>query len=92
MKLCYLISYDIRDDYRLSRVLRYMKGRGIHLQYSVFYCYLKPEELLKIIEDILAQIDEKEDDVRIYPMNRRFRAIFLGRGAPIPEGVDIFLE
>jgi len=92
MKLYYLIAYDISDDFRLNRVLRYMKGKGIHLQYSVFYCYLSYKEVAKIMEDIRSLINPGQDDVRFYPVLRNFKAVVLGRGAHIPDGVDIYLE
>lgn len=92
MKIHFLICYDIRDNFRLSRVLRYMKGKGIHVQYSVFYCLLTSKELLKILDDFVNLIDIKQDDVRIYPLVANFKAIVLGRGDRTPEGIDIFLE
>lgn len=92
MKIHYLICYDVSDNFRLSKVLRYMKGKGIHLQYSVFYCFLTPKELLKIIDEIMRLIDFNQDDVRIYPLVANFKAVVLGRGDRTPEGIDIFLE
>ncbi len=92
MKTYYLICYDISEDFRLNKILRYMKGKGIHLQYSVFYCLLNHKELLKIIDEVMAMIDLKQDDVRIYPLVTNFKAIVLGRGDKTPEGADIFLE
>jgi CRISPR-associated protein Cas2 len=68
-----------------------MKGKGIHLQYSVFYCYLSQKEVASIIEDIRSLIDINQDDVRFYPLIKNFKAIVLGRGAHIPDGVDIYL-
>ncbi|MDH7514064.1 MAG: CRISPR-associated endonuclease Cas2 [Clostridiales bacterium] len=92
MRIDYLLCYDIKDDSRLNRVLRYMKGKGIHLQYSVFHCHLTHTELLKLMDDIKSLIDENEDDVRIYPLLANFNAIVLGRGARIPKGVDVFFD
>jgi len=36
----YLVTYDIRDDKRLRRVFKTMKGFGEWLQLSVFQCRL----------------------------------------------------
>ncbi len=91
MKTSFLICYDIKNDYRLGRVQRYLKGKGIHLQYSVFYCVLSDRELTKIIDEIKSLIDEREDDVRIYPLLTNFSPFVLGQGARIPDGVDVFL-
>lgn len=35
----YLIAYDITSEKRLNRVSRYLKGKGIHLQKSVFFVF-----------------------------------------------------
>ena len=32
----YLVTYDIADPKRLSRLFRFMKKQGVPLQYSVF--------------------------------------------------------
>ncbi|MCX7974083.1 MAG: CRISPR-associated endonuclease Cas2 [Candidatus Aminicenantes bacterium] len=92
MKIYYLICYDIKDDFRLHKIFRYMKGKGVHLQYSVFHCYLNRQELLTIIREIKSIINEKEDDVRIYPLITNFETIVLGQGARIPEGLDFFFD
>ena len=47
MKSPYLVCYDIADEKRLTRIYRLMKGRGLHIQYSVFYCVLTWQELKK---------------------------------------------
>lgn len=92
MRKGYLVCYDIRNERRLIQVYRYMKGRGIHLQYSVFFCSLTWEGLQKIKARIRGMIDEREDDVRIYPLPSDPEVVVLGRGARIPEDVHIFLE
>lgn len=92
MKIQYLICYDISDDFRWSKIFRLMKGKGTHLQYSVFYCFLNQKELAKIINEVRRMIDLKQDDVRIYPLLANFKCIVLGRGDRTPEGVDLFWE
>jgi len=92
MKSVFLIAYDIKDDRRLNRVHRYLKGRGIHLQKSVFYCRLSQEEIKKVRQGILELIEEREDDVRIYPLVIDFEAIAMGQGEKVPGGVWIYLD
>lgn len=92
MKSKYLICYDIAKPRRLSRVLRFMKGQGIHLQYSVFHCSLTWPELLKIKERLERIINRREDDVRIYPLPSDLKVIIMGCGDRIPDGVEIFIE
>jgi len=91
MKANYIVCYDIVDDKRLSRIFRFLKQRGIHIQYSVFYCRLTWEELVKLKMGLRSIIDEKKDDVRIYPLPADSKTIVMGCGDRVPEGVDIFL-
>jgi CRISPR-associated protein Cas2 len=91
MKSDYLVCYDIADERRLSRVYQFMKGRGLHLQYSVFYCRLTWNELVRIEESLCSIIDEKEDDVRIYPLPSGWKVVVLGCGDRLPEGADIYI-
>ncbi len=92
MRKGYLVCYDIRDRRRLVHVCRYLKGRGLHLQYSVFFCSLTWEELQKVKARLRGMINEREDDVRIYPLPSSPEVVALGRGARIPEGAHLFLE
>ena len=92
MKSNYLVCYDIADPSRLSRVFRLVKGKGIHLQYSVFLCSLTWPQLQDIKEDIKELINQQEDDIRIYPLPSGGKVSVLGQGARIPDGVDLFID
>ena len=91
MRSNYLICYDIRDPKRLGRVLRLMKGHGLHVEYSVFYCSLTWPELQALKNDLLMRIDDEKDDVRIYPLPGTVKVMKIGKGAMIPNGVDLFV-
>lgn len=90
MRIPYLVSYDITDEKRLVRLCSYMKERGIHLQYSVFYCVLDWEDLKMLKQEIREMINEKEDDVRIYPLTEDSLVASLGKRAGTPEDVEFF--
>jgi CRISPR-associated protein Cas2 len=92
MKAGYLVCYDITKPRRLGRVFRYLKGKGIHLQYSVFYCMLTWPELLDMKYELSLRILEKEDDVRIYPLPAEPLVRVLGCGARLPEGIAFFID
>ena len=92
MKSIYVISYDIKNGRRLNRVHRYLKGKGIHVQKSVFYFLLSKEELKKLQIGLKQIIKNSEDDVRIYPLSSSAEAIIMGKGDKVPEGVLIFLD
>ncbi|NWF52863.1 MAG: CRISPR-associated endonuclease Cas2 [Nitrospirae bacterium] len=92
MKSNYLVCYDIRDPRRLTRVFNLMKGKGVHLQYSVFHCSLTWQKLIELKEKLRWIIDEKKDDVRIYPLPSEEKVIIMGCGNRVPDGVEIFIE
>lgn len=91
MKANYLVCYDIRDPRRLARVYKFIKGRGLHIQYSVFHCTMTWPALLELKKSLEDIINENEDDIRIYPLPAEEKVIVMGCGDRIPDGVDIFL-
>ncbi|HBE44116.1 MAG TPA: CRISPR-associated endonuclease Cas2 [Deltaproteobacteria bacterium] len=92
MKANYLVCYDVREERRLARVYKYTKQRGIHIQYSVFYCRLTWQELIELKSGLKEIINENEDDIRIYPLPQEMKVLVMGCGDRIPEGVNIFLS
>jgi len=92
MKADYLVCYDITAPGRLARVYRYMRQRGVHLQYSVFHCRLTWPELQRLKQGLAELIRADEDDVRIYPVPAAGPTHVLGRGDRVPGGVDLYLE
>lgn len=92
MKSNYLVCYDIRDVKRLTRVFRFLKQNGVHIQYSVFYCRLTWEELIRLKGRLKELINEKSDDIRIYPLPSDLKVEIMGCGDRVPEGVNIFLK
>ncbi|WP_435547387.1 CRISPR-associated endonuclease Cas2 [Desulfobacterium sp. N47] len=62
----YLVSYDIPDDRRRTRLAKTLKDYGGRVQYSVFECLLNQELFDKMIGRIETIIMEAEDSVRIY--------------------------
>ena len=85
METTYLVCYDIADERRLQKVCNFMKGIGVHFQYSVFLCRLTWRELGGLKEALEQLIEPSEDDVRIYPLPSRSLIFALGRG---PEVAD----
>ena len=62
----YLVSYDIPDDKRRTKLAKTIKDFGDRVQYSVFECILDKNLLDKMADRIDKIIVEKEDSVRIY--------------------------
>ncbi|QXP86200.1 CRISPR-associated endonuclease Cas2 [Methylococcus sp. ANG] len=82
----HIISYDIADPRRLTRLHRYLSGLGVPLQYSVFVAELSPRKRARMLETIGEIIDPRRDDVRVYPFPLHGERIRLGRQS-FPEGV-----
>jgi CRISPR-associated protein Cas2 len=62
---CYVVSYDIREQKRLSRVHRAMKGFGEPVHYSVFRCILTPKGRVEMVSVLTDLIKPDEDRIMI---------------------------
>ncbi|MEO6193691.1 MAG: CRISPR-associated endonuclease Cas2 [Thermoanaerobaculia bacterium] len=61
-----VVSYDVPDDRRRTRLAHGLKDFGERVQYSVFECRLDKDELEKLSRRVQALIDPEKDRVRIY--------------------------
>lgn len=61
-----VISYDIPDDRRRTKVMKLLKNYGMHVQYSVFDCEVKEQTYQKMRGLLEKLISGKEDSVRFY--------------------------
>jgi len=61
-----VVSYDIPDDRRRTKVYHLLKDYGQRVQYSVFECRLRPKDLKRLRERLQPLLDLAEDDVRFY--------------------------
>jgi CRISPR-associated protein Cas2 len=64
--MLYVVSYDIPDDRRRTRVHSALTGFGTWVQYSVFECFLNRKQRLQLETRLLKEIHQREDTVRIY--------------------------
>ena len=62
----YIVSYDIPDDRRRTRVHSALTGFGTWVQYSVFECFLDRKQRMLLEARLLKEIHQREDTVRIY--------------------------
>lgn len=62
----YLVTYDIADPKRLSRLFRFMKKQGVPVQYSVFLVETSASKLADLMLRIAKMIHPSADDVRAY--------------------------
>ncbi|MFN3713620.1 MAG: CRISPR-associated endonuclease Cas2 [Alcanivoracaceae bacterium] len=82
----YLICYDISQPRRLARLHRYLCRYAFPLQYSVFLFVGDERALEKYLAAMKKLINEKEDDLRCYPLPQRGSRDRLGRPT-MPEGI-----
>jgi len=61
-----VVSYDIPDDRRRTKVCKLLKDYGERVQYSVFECQLRPRDLKRLRERLKPLLEPKEDDLRFY--------------------------
>lgn len=64
----YLLAYDIREPKRLQRTYYYVKKIGVSLQRSVFLIQTDMKGLDRIRKNITQRVDNRQDDVRLYPI------------------------
>ena len=90
--MLYVVSYDIPDDRRRTRVHSALTGFGTWVQYSVFECFLDRKQRILLQSRLLEEIHQREDTVRIYGLcgTCLSKVDVLGQGA-IPHEDDIYL-
>lgn len=70
-----VVSYDIVDDRRRTRVAEILEAYGKRVQKSVFECRLDDQKILEMSQRIESEIDLVEDSVRYYFLCQRCRAL-----------------
>jgi len=63
MRNRYIVTYDISDDDRRTRVFQKLRGCGDHIQYSVFRCDLSDSERITMIAALHPLIEHQEDQI-----------------------------
>ncbi len=61
-----VVSYDVPDDRRRTRICNTLKDYGHHVQYSVFECDLKKKDFQRMRQRLMKLINKDEDNVRFY--------------------------
>jgi len=81
-----IISYDIVNDKRRTKVMKLLKGYGTRVQFSVFECYLSKEEFSKLGRQLRRLIDPTSDSIRCYRLDvtavRRIQIVGIGQVTP----------
>lgn len=82
----WVVGYDISNPKRLQRVYRAMLKHATPLEYSVFLLTGTERDKQRCMSDLVALIDEKEDDLRCYPLPERGLQQRIGK-ATLPAGI-----
>ncbi len=61
-----VVSYDIPNDRRRTKIMKALKNFGNHVQYSVFECELLADGYARLRGILDKLIVPKEDNVRFY--------------------------
>lgn len=61
----YLITYDVSDDKRRTRIFKTLLDHGDHAQYSVFFCDLNARELADLRGRLSGAVHHRDDQLLI---------------------------
>jgi len=61
-----LVSYDIPDDRRRTKVMQTLLDFGRRVQFSVFECDLKARDMDRLLKKLGRLVNQDEDNVRFY--------------------------
>lgn len=80
--MLYIVSYDVTDDRRRTRLHGMLKGFGRRVQFSVFECELSVAEVEELAARVAFELDTGEDSCRMYPLCSQCRESVrvVGRG------------
>ncbi len=80
MRKRYLITYDISDDKRRTRVFQALRDRGDHVQYSVFVCELNDREYALLKGELQQYVHKRDDQVLILDLGLADNTFEIGQG------------
>jgi CRISPR-associated protein Cas2 len=86
----YVISYDISDDRRRTKVHAILSGFGAWTQYSLFECYLSSKELI-LLRARLAKVVRPDDHLRFYALCHACRGRVEVCGSEKPQEPQVFI-
>lgn len=66
--MIYLVCYDITKPRRLRKVAKLLEKWGLRVQYSFFQCDLDDDKMKTMVRKLIAEINEEEDRLYIYPI------------------------
>jgi CRISPR-associated protein Cas2 len=88
----YVVSYDVPNDRRRTRIHSALTSFGTWVQYSVFECFLNRKQRIALEARLLKEIHQREDTIRIYGLcgSCHTKVEILGLGTP-PQEDKVYL-
>ena len=86
MTNAFIIAYDICSPSRLQKVYRTLCRYGTPIEFSVFLVCVSEALKTRCLQELLALIAPKEDDLRCYPLPLRGIQHRIGK-ACLPAGI-----
>lgn len=74
----WLVTYDIADPRRLTRLFKFLKKHGTPVQYSVFLVEASPAKMSSLVVQMAAIVHANADDVRAYKLPDNLWQVTLG--------------
>lgn len=87
-----VVSYDVVDNGRRSKICNELKNYGTRVQYSVFECLLDAGQSKELEHKLLKFVNKRVDKVRIYSLcdGCRRRITVYGTGK-VTEDEEIYV-
>lgn len=88
-----LVTYDIPDDKRRTKLAKMLKDYGQRVQYSVFECNMNLKLLKSLTERALKILDKGEDSLRLYELTdlQKQSVVIMGLGKVIEDDKDAYI-
>jgi len=64
-----VVSYDVPQTRRRTKIMKLLKNYGRHVQYSVFECDLTSAQLDNLRKQLLKLLHPPTDNVRLYHLS-----------------------
>lgn len=90
MEQYWVVAYDSPSTKRRSKIAKLLEGYGQRVQWSVFECRLRHDEVQTLLRRLRVLIDHEEDSLRLWPIPDRSwgQMVHLGRAVPVVEWAD----
>jgi CRISPR-associated protein Cas2 len=76
----WVIAYDTPSNSRRRKLAKLLEGYGLRVQWSVFECHLRREQLQQLRQRLERLIVPEDDSVRLWPVPERSCALVIHLG------------